>query len=381
MYDARISLDEQLDAFNTNVENNDNFAASVDQATFQPGYEAVLTSEQNADLAVALVTDLQNIAIELSKTTLSASDRANFNTLYEARQDELDALLNPPSADNLLTTNASLTIAINGVLNFETTAGVDFNGAGYPEFDPTLPAPDQATAGATATALAGYLEDIQNLNTALTQDRQQLQQIQDQFDPFSAVVAELQSLTNELDDIQESARTDFGQVDTGEGGAESLGLNLLAQNAADGKVQLVNGTVFVTEGIADFQGQVTAIIENANTTILSDRAAGNALLNNALFNLTDIQLQLNSDLRPQQQALYQFAATIAENTDDAPEPTSEFANPYAEATDFTLQFIQLYLALSDQNNQAQSQDPILQLLNAGSGGQDQGAAGIVNLLV
>jgi hypothetical protein len=158
---------------------------------------------------------------------------------------------------------------------------------------------------------------------------------------------------------------------------------LLDQNSADGRVQLVDGTSFITRGIADFTGQVEDVIDNAANTILSDRVAGNALLNDALRNLTDIKLQLQSDIRPQQQALDRFAQTIEENSEPEETETSEFQNPYTDANAFTLQFIQRYLALSDQNNQAQSQDPILQLLNAGSGGQDQqgGAAGIVNLIV
>ncbi len=379
LYDARNSLSDQLDDYNTNLSNVTNFAASIDQATFTPGYEAVLQSEQDAAEAVTLISEMRNIALDLAETTLTAQQRTDLNLLYQERQDRLDEILNPPAADNLLTTNANLTIAINGTLNFETTNGIDFNGAGYPELDPGLGAPSQATANATATALEAYLEDVQDLRTALTQDRQQLQSIRDQFDPFGSVIIELDALNAELDSIRASAGTDFGKVDED----DELGLNLLDQNSADGRVQLVDGTSFITRGIADFTGQVEDVIDNAANTILSDRVAGNALLNDALRNLTDIKLQLQSDIRPQQQALDRFAQTIEENSEPEETETSEFQNPYTDANAFTLQFIQRYLALSDQNNQAQSQDPILQLLNAGSGGQDQqgGAAGIVNLIV
>ncbi|MEO0393124.1 MAG: DUF1217 domain-containing protein [Pseudomonadota bacterium] len=379
LYDARISLADQLEAFDKAVDGVTNFAASVDQATFVPGFTAVQQSETNAGDAFNIVTDLRNIAQELSDPTQSTADRADFEALYIEKQADLDALLNPPSADNLLTTNASLTIAINGVLNFETTNGIDFNGAGYPEFDPAAPPPPQATAAALAATFDTYLTDIQDLRTQLNQDRLQLQKIRDQFDPFGSVIIELQSLTDDLETIRESARTDFGRVDPED--EDEPGLNLLDQNSADGKVQLANGTNFVTRGIADFTGQVEQFIQSANTTIKSDRVAGNAELTTALQNLTNMRLQLQADIRPQTQALDNFAQVIADNSDPEETETSEFANPYQDANAFTLQFIQRYLALSDQNNTAQSQDPILQLLNAGNGGDNQGAAGIVNLLV
>ena len=380
LYNARLSFSDQLATYENNLSNVDNFAASIDQATFEPGYNAVLTSQQNATNAFNLISELASIADQLSSTTLTALERTNLETAYVARQGDLDAILNPPSADNLLTTNANITVTINGGLNFETTNGIDFNGAGYPELDPGLPAPSQATAAATATTLQGYLQDVQDLRTDLIADRQQLQQIRDQFDPFGEIVVELQSLTDQLADIREGARTDFGKVDDD----DPLGVNFLDQNAADSRVQLVDGTSFITRGIEDFTGQVEDVINNANATILNDRVAGNGLLTTALANLTNMRLQLQADIRPQEQALDRFAQTIADNTDPEEAQAGEFTNPYAEANDFTLQFIQRYLALSDQNNQAQNPDPILQLLNpAGGGGQDQqgGGAGIVNLLV
>lgn len=378
LYDARNSLSAQLNDYNTNLDNVTNFAASIDQATFIPGYDAVYQSEQDAAEAFQLISEMRDIALDLAEPTLSAAQRTDLNLLYQQRQDQLDAILNPPSPDNLLTTNGNMTIAINAGLNFETTNGIDFNGAGYPEFDPGLGAPPQATAAATAAALESYLQDVQDLRTALTQDRQQLQSIRDQFDPFGAAIIELNALDDELASIRASASTEFGKVDED----DEFGLNLLDQNAANGRVQLVDGTNFISRGIADFTGQVENVIANARATILSDRVAGNALLTDALRNLTDMKLQLQSDIRPQEQALARFALTIEENSEPEQTETSEFQNPYGDVNDFTLQFIQRYLALSDQNNQAQSQDPILQLLNAGNGGQDQqGGNGIINLLV
>ncbi|MEM6901660.1 MAG: DUF1217 domain-containing protein [Pseudomonadota bacterium] len=389
IFDARNSIDEQLGEFNEDVLAVNQFVASIDQDTFFPGFEAVQQSEENANQFANLLLNLQNVAEQLADNTLSAADRLALNVQYEDIQQSIDEILNPPSADNLLTTTGNISVVINGSLTYNTTNGIDFNDAGtYALLDPTLAAPDQATAQTVADAIEAYRDDLLGVRADIIADRQQLQIIRDTYDPYSSVVIQLQSLENQLDSIKSQADSSFGAVDTGDDDdsteTELDGINFLNKNASNGTVILDNGQVFTTNGIQDYPGLVEDVITAALATIQGDRAAGEALLNQALNNAIDIRQDLRSDIRPQNAAIQQAQDIIDELEPPEAEPTSEFVNPYADANQFTLDFIQRYLALNDLANQqaAGASDPILQLLQGARDGQvGGGGASGINLLV
>jgi len=365
-YAARNDLENVSKAFDKNVAAVDMFVATVDRSALEPALDSLLASERDANSAVNIVGRLYDLAQALSDASLVGADRTELEQQFTELQGRLDDLLNPPDPDNYLT-NSGTSVTLNPNLTFNIS-GIDFNDAGlYPEIDPARMPADAADAAALALEFADYKLELEALSNQLGTEREQLQLINNRYDPYGAVYANLQNLTDSLEDLREGARGDFGELESEQDEDGKFGINFLSPGAADGSVNLTNGIRFTTHGAGDYVSQVEDVIKAANALIRSDRAGATALLTDAYVNGRSIVDQLKLDLRPQQAALQRFNAVIAEAEPPEPEETSSYANPYDEANQFTLDFIQRYLVLNDLQNQQTASNPLLALFNPSQG--------------
>lgn len=375
LYDARNGLIDAADTYDDEISSVDEFVASIDSDAVSSAASAAFDSERNAQTVVSLLGQLQDLSTQLSDVGLTPTQRSDLNDQFTTAQTQLDALLNPPDPDNYLT-NSGATVAVNATSTF-TIRGIDFNdGATYADIDPARVPADAADAASLVSVYAGYKADAERLYQQLTTDRTQLDALNRNYDPYRDVLDDLQSLTDDLPDIQASAQGNFGGEEDEDGNVTG-GRNLLNAGAADISVQLGSGTIYRIHGQGDFISLVQDVITSANSQIATNRAGADTDIQSALDAATAIRDQLKDDLLFVNGKQQELGQVVADNTPEEDISTSDFANPYADANKFTLQFIQRYISLYDLNNQTAS-DPITLLFDANN---DTSANSILNLLV
>lgn len=379
-YAVRNDLPNQRETFENNIADNGLFLGEVDIDAVTQARQATQNSLTNASAVAGLVGTLQQLAIQLSDAGLSAPDRADLETQFSDTQALLDDILNPPDPDNFVT-NGGTTVVVNG-FSTVNVRGIDFNDPGtYAALDPGVVPANAVDAANLATTLGGILQDAEELEARLATDQFALEFIETQANSIGALSVELQELVDTLPAIQNAAAGTIGADEEGNGGQ-----NLLTAGAADITVFNNNAIGFTIEGAGTFDQDVEALIENANNLILSNPTAAEAELSAALANAIALRDQLRSDIRVVEGQVNQYQSIVnALAPPEEAEPTSEFVNPYQDANQFTLDFVQRYLALNDLANQqaAGANDPILQLLQGTRDGQvsDQGGASGINLLI
>lgn len=384
-YAARNDLPNQRDAFENNLENNlPQFLGEVDIDAVSQARLAAQQSATNASSIVGLVGTLEQLAIQLSDAGLSAADRADLEQQFSDTQALLDDILNPPDPDNYVT-NGGATITVNGFSDINIR-GIDFNDPVlYADLDPGVVPLNAADAATLATTLGGIVDDAAELQARLNTDRFALEFIETQANPIASLTDELQSLVDGLPAALAGAAGPIG-AEEDEDGNSSGGINLLSPGGSDARVFLNTGISFEIEALNSYVEDVENLIISANGQLLSNSVGATAELSTALTNAIALRDQLRLDLNPVQAQSDQYQTIIDTLAPPEPPPaTSEFANPYSAANQFTLDFVQRYISLNDLANQqaAGANDPILQLLQGARDGQvsDSGGASGINLLI
>ena len=376
LYTARNDLIDVNDTYQADIDSVEYFSTALDMTAITAARVDAQQSLSDAGRAVNILTQLEDLAKQLSDPALTAPERAALETLFSDQQVALDAILNPPAPNNYLT-NGGATLALNGFSTY-TTRGIDFNnGALYPDIDPARIPADAADAAGLATTLEAIRHDMMTLERQLQTDTDQLNMLETRSDPFGKPNAELQALTDQLEELKAAAQTEIGADEDGNGGR-----NLLAEGTTDLRVYTTSGESFVMRGADTYGLLVEDFITAANSLASTDRAGTDLAIDTALNNALSFRDQFKTDLRHITAKLNELNLIAQDNAPETdPTETSDFANPYKDANAFTLQFIQRYLALNDQATQS-ANNPYLLLFGGGAGGDDSGgASGIVNLLI